>query len=133
MAKRQSNRLFVILLVGDFITLGLITVIGFASHGTLGSAGSRLLTTFIPSVFGWLAAAPLIGAYRPDLAVQFRQLWRPVWSAALGMPFAAWLRGIWLNAAIQPIFVLVMIGVAMAGILIWRMLFCFLAKSWAKP
>ena len=50
-------RLF-ILLVGDIIVLGLITLFGFATHNELGSAGLRMFTTFIPLLAAWLLLSP---------------------------------------------------------------------------
>ncbi len=131
--EKDKNLHFVgILVMGDLITIGLITVAGFASHGTLGSAGMRMLTTFAPLLVGWLAAAPAVGAYRMKDVTRLNQLWRPVWGMALGAPMAAWLRGVWLNAAIQPIFVLVLVGVSMTAILVWRIVFYFLVQSRRK-
>ena len=37
-----------VLIAGDIITLAIVTIIGFASHGTADTAGARMLTTFIP-------------------------------------------------------------------------------------
>jgi len=132
MEKDLNRRVVGILVAGDLIVIVLITLVGFASHGTLGSAGLRMLATFGPLVLGWLAAAPALGAYRIENVTRLNQLWRPVWGMALGAPMAAWLRGIWLNAAIQPIFVAVMVGVSMAAIFVWRIVFYFLVRSWRK-
>jgi len=132
MEKDVNRRLMGILAVGDLIVIALITLVGFASHGALGSAGLRMLTTFTPLALGWLAAAPALGAYRMENVARMNQLWRPVWGMALGAPMAAWLRGVWLNAAIQPVFVGVLVGVSMTAILIWRIVFYFLLQSWRK-
>lgn len=112
-----------VLVIGDLITLALVTVFGFATHGTLGSAGARLLTTFLPLLISWLAAAPALGVYDPQRAADARQLWRPFWAMILAAPLAAWLRGAWLNAPILPIFVLVLGGFSALGVLAWRAAF----------
>lgn len=112
--------LLVVLFIGDLITLALVTVFGFATHGTLGSAGARLLTTFLPLLIGWLAASPALGVYDPRRVLDARQLWRPFWAMILAAPLAAWLRGAWLNAPILPIFVLVLGGFSALGVLGWR-------------
>ena len=109
-----------ILVSGDIIAIALVTGFGFATHGTLGSAGSRLLTTFIPLVIAWFAVAPFLGVYDPQSALKPSQLWRPFWAMILAAPMAAWLRGAWLNAPILPIFVLVLGGFSSLGILAWR-------------
>lgn len=112
-----------ILILGDLIALVLVTILGFATHGELATAGTRMLTTFIPVTIAWAAVAPLLGLYDPSRAQDLRQMWRPLWAAVLAAPLAAWLRGVWLNAPIIPIFVLVLGGVSAAGIMIWRLLY----------
>ena len=54
----SRRRYLALLIVGDIITLVIVTVIGFASHGTLGSAGARMLTTFFPTAVAWFLVAP---------------------------------------------------------------------------
>ena len=48
----MSGRLTLIL--GDIITLAIVTIMGFASHGTAGSAGAYLLMAFTSLVVSWL-------------------------------------------------------------------------------
>jgi hypothetical protein len=115
-------------MAGDLLTLAVVTVIGFASHQTLGTAGKRILATLIPSLIAWLAVAPFLGAYDRARAVDLRQLWRPVWAMILAAPLAAVLRGFWLGAPVMPIFAAVMGGVSAAGILIWRLLYAWLSS-----
>ena len=112
-----------VLLVGDVLTISLVTVLGFASHGTLGNAGSRMLTTFVPLVIAWFMVAPFLGVYDLVYASTVRQLWRPFWAAVLAGPMAAWLRGVWLNAPILPLFVVVLGGVSALSLLAWRGLY----------
>ena len=112
-----------ILIIGDVITLALVTGIGFATHGTLGTAGSRMLTTFVPLLVAWAAVAPFLGVYDPGRAMEPRQLWRPFWAMVLAAPLAGWMRGVWLNAPIQPVFVLVLGGVSSLALLAWRSIY----------
>lgn len=120
-----------LLLIGDLIILLLVTLFGFASHGTLGSAGTRMLTTFVPLVIGWLLIAPHLGVFDPVKAVRWQDLWRPFWAAVLAAPFSAWLRGAMLGAPILPIFVVVMGGVTALSLLAWRAIYV-LARSRVK-
>lgn len=113
----------IILIFGDIITLGLVTIIGFASHGTAGTAGSRMLTTFIPLVVAWFLIAPFLRVYDPQVAGDWRQVWRPFWGMVLAAPMAAWMRGVILDAPILPLFVIILGGVSALGILLWRVLF----------
>jgi len=111
------------LFAGDVVVLILVTAFGFASHGTLGTAGSRILATFIPLLIAWLLIAPHLGVFDPSKAVDWRQLWRPFWAMVLAGPMAAFLRGVWLNAPIQPLFVVILGGVSALGLLAWRGLY----------
>jgi Protein of unknown function (DUF3054) len=114
---------FLWLLVGDIVTLGLVTIFGFATHGTLGSAGVRILSTFLPVVMSWFLVAPFLGAYRLEWVVNWRQLWRPFWAMVLAAPFAAWMRAVWLENVVIPIFVVVLGGISAIAILIWRLIY----------
>ncbi len=118
----RSPRLFW-LLTGDVLSLGLVTMFGFASHGTLGTAGGRILSTFIPLLAAWFLTAPLLGAYRLEWVAELRQLWRPLWAMILAAPFAAWLRAIWLGGVVVPVFVVVLGGVSAIAILLWRLIY----------
>lgn len=119
----KMDRARVILISGDIITLGLVTLIGFASHGTAGTAGSRMFTTFIPLVAAWFLLAPFLRVYEPQVAIDWRQVWRPFWGMVLAAPMAAWMRGVILSAPILPLFVIILGGVSALGILLWRVLF----------
>jgi hypothetical protein len=122
----QANR--IVLIVGDIITLAIVTIIGFASHGTADTAGTRMLTTFLPLIIAWFLTAPFFRLYEGEYVLDGRQLWRPVWAMVLASPFAAWLRGIMLSSPILPIFVVILGGVSVIAILIWRTLFWFLVN-----
>ena len=114
-----------ILFAGDALTLAIVTLFGFASHGTLGTAGSRMLTTFVPLMVAWLLLGPHLRVFDITLAVNFQQLWRPFWAMILAAPMAALLRGLWLGAPILPVFVLVLGGIAALALLVWRGVFWF--------
>jgi hypothetical protein len=132
MSSRRTQR--IVLVSGDIITLALVTGLGFATHGTLGSAGSRILTTFIPLLMAWFAVAPFLGTYDQQRIIKPSELWRLGWSMILAAPLAAWLRGAWLNAPILPIFVLVLGGFSTLAILIWRAVFTLIfSKRLAAP
>jgi len=111
------------LLVGDMVTLGLVTIFGFASHGTLSTAGERILTTLLPVLVSWLLVAPFLGAYRLEWTSDWRQLWRPFWAMVLAAPLAAWMRAVWLESVIMPVFVVVLGGISAIAILIWRLIY----------
>jgi hypothetical protein len=108
-----------ILLAGDVLVLGLVTLAGFATHGTLG-AGARMLTTFLPVLAAWFLIGPHLGVFDESLAREARQLWRPFWAMILAAPLAAFLRGAWLGTPILPVFVAVLGGTSALALLVWR-------------
>jgi len=109
-----------VVLAGDILVLALVTLVGFATHGELGVAGSRMLTTFIPLVTAWLLVAPHLGAFELQRLSDPRQLWRPFWAMVLGAPFAGLLRGVMLNSPVIPIFVVILGGISALSLLAWR-------------
>lgn len=119
----MSNLRMVVLIIGDTITLGLVTLYGFASHDELETAGLRLLTTFLPLVFAWILISPHLGLFDSQRLEEPRQLWRSLWAMVLAAPLAAWMRGAWLKTPIQPIFVVIIGGISALAILAWRSLF----------
>lgn len=123
---RLTNKL--ILISGDVLTLALVTLFGFASHGELGSAGARMLTTFIPLVVAWLLVSPHLRVFDMRFTQKASQLWRPFWAMVLAGPLAAWLRGAMLNAPILPIFVVVLGGVSALSLLAWRVIYWLFAS-----
>jgi hypothetical protein len=116
---------------GDIIALALVTIIGFASHGTADTAGSRMLTTFIPLIISWFLVAPHLDVFNLDRAKDARQLWRPPWAMILAGPLAAWIRGAWLGSPILPLFVVILGGVSALSLLAWRTLYV-LFVNWKK-
>ena len=125
--QNRGNLQRFVLIAGDIITLAIVTVIGFASHGTADTAGSRMLTTFIPLVVAWFLVAPFLQVYDYQISLDGRQLWRPLWAMILASPMAAWLRGLMLSAPILPVFVIILGGVSVVAILIWRGIFWLVA------
>ena len=124
MNTRASMVQLGILLIGDVLTLALVTVFGFAHHGTVAFAGAeRFLATFILLVVAWLLVASFLGAFDLSRVVEWRQLCRPFWGMVLAAPMAAFLSGVWLNSAILPVFVFVLGGVSALALLVWRGLY----------
>jgi hypothetical protein len=121
--QNQPGRVRIILITGDIITLGLVTIFGFASHGTAGTAGVRMLSTFVPLIISWFLVAPFLKVYDPESAASWREIWRPFWSMVISGPMAAWLRGMILGTPILPLFVIILGGVSAIGILLWRCLY----------
>lgn len=123
MSLNRPASIIWVLIIGDLVTLGLVTIWGFASHNELDGANPRMLTTFLPLVLGWFMSAPFLGAFDPHRQNDWRYLWRPAWAAVLAAPMAAWLRSLWLGSPVIPVFVAVLGGITLAGLLAWRFLF----------
>jgi hypothetical protein len=127
MRTSKSSSLFIWLIAGDLITLALVTVFGFSTHQELGTAGLRMLTTYLPLLAGWLLVAPFLGLFQLDTIFEARQLWRPFYAMLLAAPMAAFLRGAWLARPVLPVFVVILGGVSALAILAWRIIFWWLA------
>ena len=111
------------LFLGDLLTLALVTLIGFATHGeTQVDLLPRMLATFLPLTLGWCLTAPFLGLFDLQVTANPRQLWRPVLALVLAGPLAVLLRALWLNTVVIPIFGVVLSGSAGLGMLVWRAL-----------
>ena len=120
-----------LIILGDVILLAVVTLVGFANHNELTTAGLRMLATFLPLVIAWFFVAPGFGAFREEVVANPRRLWVPAWAMLAAVPLATFLRGVWLNQPIIPIFVAVMTAVSTLGILIWRGIYFLLLRK--KP
>lgn len=109
-----------LLWIGDACAIGLVTAIGFATHGTLQTAGWRFLTTFLPMIIAWWLVTLPAGLMQVAAIRKWSDLWKPVWAGLLAGPLAALLRSLWLGQAVVPVFALVLTAVASFGLLIWR-------------
>lgn len=123
----KNRRLIV--LVGDVIVLALVTLFGFASHNELGSAGLRMLTTFLPLALAWGLVSPHLGVYADAVLFNGKQLWRPFWAMVLAGPMAGFLRGVLLNNLVSPLFVVILGGVSALAILAWRTIFWMITRQ----
>ncbi|MFN2199207.1 MAG: DUF3054 family protein [Anaerolineales bacterium] len=123
MGTNRSATFIWVLVIGDLVTLGLVTILGFAAHNELDGANPRMLTTFIPLALGWFMSAPFLGAFDTQKLKDWRDLWRPAWAAVLAAPMAAWLRALWLATPVVPVFVAVLGAITLAGLFVWRFLF----------
>jgi hypothetical protein len=111
------------LVLGDIIALVLITLIGFVNHNELAAFPvNRILATFLPLLAGWFLIAPWLGLFKPEIASDPRQLWRPVLAMLLAAPLTGLLRALMLNSVVIPLFVLILGGSAALGMLVWRTL-----------
>ena len=124
-----------ILILGDALTLLIITLIGFATHGETGiSFLPRMLTTFIPLCVSWFLIAYYFGLLTPPQpSPNSRNLGRVTvgrvgFAMLFAGPLAVVLRGLILNAPIIPIFAVVLSATSAFGMMIWRTLYLILKR-----
>ena len=119
-----------VLILGDILAIGIITLIGFATHGETDlSFLPRMAATFFPLVMAWFLLAPRLGLFKEEVIYDARQLWRPALTALFAAPLAAVLRGLMLNAAIIPIFAIVLGAFSALGMAVWRALYFLLNRK----
>lgn len=113
------------LVAGDALTLTAIAVLGFATHREVEAVGSpRFLATLLPLLGAWFLAAWGLGAMDPLRASDVRQLWRPAAAVLVATPVAAVFRSVWLGTPPVLPFILVIGGVSLLGIGVWRSAYC---------
>lgn len=112
------------LIAGDAAALLAVSLVGYLSHYAGKETFSlHWVSTFIPYCVGWALIAPWLGLYLPQTSAHPSQIWRAALAAWLAAPLAAWLRGMWLNTPILPIFVLVLGPSTAVGMTLWRFIF----------
>lgn len=123
------SRTLSVLIIGDILTLAVVTWVGFATHGeTSLDLLPRMMTTFLPLFVGWFLVAPLLGLFSAGATQNPRQLWRPVYAALLAAPLFGVLRAAMLNGIVLPLFVLIMGASTALGMLLWRILYVFIQR-----
>jgi hypothetical protein len=116
------------LVLGDSLAIAVITIIGFATHGEADlSFLPRMAALYVPLSLSWLLLGPPLGLFRRETISNPKQLWRPALAAIFAAPFAAVLRGFLLNAPIIPIFAAVLAATSALGMVIWRLIWYWLA------
>ena len=110
-----------ILIFGDLVAMAVLTVIGFASHTETDASNlPRMAATFVPLAVSWFALAPALGLFEAERVHSARQLWRPALTAFFAAQSAVVLRGLWLNAAVLPLFGLILGATSALGMTVWR-------------
>jgi hypothetical protein len=118
------------LILGDILTIALVTIIGFASHGEAGLTFlPRIAAAFFPLLISWFLLAPALGLFWPEIVYDLKQLWRPAVTGVFAGSFAAVLRGFILNAPVIPIFAVVLGTTTAIGMVIWRGLYYLLQRN----
>lgn len=123
------NRNLVLLILGDCLALAVITLIGFGTHNELFQFPfERIMATFLPLITAWFLIAPWMGLFKEKVFSNPRQLWRPVLAMLLAAPMAGLLRAVMLNSVVIPVFVFILGGSAVLGMLVWRSIWWLLNR-----
>lgn len=119
-----------ILILGDIITLALITLIGFVSHGESDlSFLPRFFAALIPLLISWFGFIRWVGLLNEEIVSESKNLLCIPLAMLFVIPLAAFGRGLILNSPIQPMFVIAFFGTNTIGILIWRVIYIFIANK----
>ncbi len=124
MVKKSA---LIILLVGDLVTLLIVTLLGFSRHNAHISL-FRFAANYLPLVIAWLVVAPWFGAYSLETANSPKRLPQLLLAVLVCAPLAAVLRGLVLNSVVQTVFVIVLGLTNGLGIGIWRGLWILFYK-----
>ena len=110
-----------ILIAGDLAAMLVITLIGFATHGEVqSSALGRMAVLFFPLAASWFLLAPWFGLFRPEVAGDIRQVWRPGLAMIFAAPAALVVRAMLLNSVLLWLFGVILTGTCALGMMLWR-------------
>lgn len=125
MFKVQLSSTQIILLIGDTLVIMLVTLYGGVTHGTLQSDQNTLIVTGFAWWAGWVLLMPFVGYLGEGSYREFNQLWRPLLGMILASPISGFIRGVILNKAIFPLFVIAFGGIASISLFLWRFVFAY--------
>lgn len=115
------------LILGDIITLALVTLIGFISHGESDSSYlPRFFAAFIPLFVSWFILIPWFGLLNQEITGETKKLLYIPLAMIFVIPLAAFLRGLILYSPIQPMFVIAFYATNTIGMLVWRGIYFFI-------
>jgi hypothetical protein len=119
------------LVAGDAVAFMIFAAIGRASHAEAAglSALLQVAETAAPFMVAWFAAAPFLGAFRPDVAAAPRRMlartalaWLVAWPIGLG------LRALIRQSGIPLTFALITLVTVLCILGLWRALFALVAS-----
>jgi hypothetical protein len=117
------------LILGDILTFAIVTFIGFATHGEADvSYVPRMAASFFPLVIAWFLITPWLGLFDEGVTVNFKLLWRILPAMVFVSPLAVILRAVLVHSAAQPLFALIFGLTNALGILVWRVIYLFIAR-----
>ena len=124
-----------LLVAGDVLAFHVVTAVGLLSHGELASLDQlpHLVEVAMPFAAGWLVAAPLAGAFRPDVSSAPRRiLARTAVAWLIACPIGLLLWSLVRQRPVQPAFAIVTFLTNLVALLGWRGAFALLAGRQAR-
>lgn len=119
-----------LLIIGDILAFAILTLIGFATHGEADiSFIPRMGAAFFPLLIGWFLLAPWFGLFDEQVVSNPKNLWRVLLAMFFIAPLGTMLRAAWLHSAATPLFALVLGSTNALGILVWRIIYIFIARQ----
>ncbi len=116
-------------ILGDIITLAILTVTGFATHGEAGSSFlPRMAAAFFPMALGWFVLSPWLGLSDETVINDPKNLMRIPLVFLFTAPLAVILRAAILHTTGIPIFALALGSANAFGMTVWRWLYLFISK-----
>lgn len=112
------------LVIGDVLVVLAVTLYGFQSHNQ-SLTNLRWMTTFLPLCLAWGLIAPWFGLYQANVINRPLQVWRIIPALLVATPLAVIARSLWLGMPVLWIFALVIGGVLLLALLIWRLIWAF--------
>lgn len=117
------------LILGDFVALLIVTLIGFLSHGEFSTAFlPRMAAVFVPLLVGWYLLAPSLRLFEDSITRRPSELWRPAFTMLFAGPLAAILRGLLLQAPVIPTFAVVLTTTGAVALTLWRLVWLLASR-----
>lgn len=120
-----------LLVGGDVLAFLAFSALGRRSHGAAAGldAFAQIAETAAPFAAGWLLAAPLLGAFKPDVVAHPRaMLSRTALSWLVALPIGLLLRALVRQSGIPLSFAITTLLVLMVLLCGWRGAFAWLAR-----
>lgn len=118
------------LILGDIFILAAVTLVGFAAHGAAEmSSLPRMAASFMPLSFAWFLLAPWFGLFDKTVISNQKNLLRIPLVFLFAAPLAAIVRSAILGIPAIPLFALILGGTNALGMILWRWINVFTAKS----
>ena len=127
MPEFADRKLVLWALVGDVLVLAAVTVVGFATHGTLDET-TRVIVTSLGVLVAWGIVGPWFDAFSTAVLTRPLSVWRVALAWAIAAPVAGFLRGWILGLVVSPTFILVIIAVNGSVLVIWRLAYATLHR-----